>query len=492
MNRGLIHRLVSLPVAVLYALCMLVACTTPSYPSGIDRPATITELDREVIAYIDKRLSEEYYWLDEVQEHSGSFNRNMEWSKYLNSTLNVLTTNVDDGYRNNKGARVFYSYIRNVDADTRSGSMVSGFGIDLHYTIAKLNDETFGFIISNVYPDSPAAQSDIRRGDVIMSIDGRSITQGNYQTLFNTIQLNTASTVQLSLMRQYAASEQERSLSAKLQRGSYFATPIAYCDLLDIEGVDKRIGYLVYNSFESNYNDELEAALAGLKAEGVEELILDLRCNSGGSVSSAVLLCSSIWGSAHEGELLFELRRNPKNISNNRTTQCLVEANTASLDLERLTVICSNYSASASEMVITGMRGVDIPVTLIGCTTEGKNCGMDVTRRSIGSLYLEYAPITFMCYNAEGFGEYGEGIVPDVDLCKENKYGVSDEHYPIPRCEWGNVNNDIALAVAVASVAGKQVSQEAKTRADECAIVEHSSIAMPRPLIGARLEENEQ
>ena len=491
MNKWLIHKFISLPVAMVYALCMLVACTTPSYPSGIDRPATITELDREVIAYIDKRLSEEYYWLDEVQERSASFNRNVEWSKYLSSTLNALTTNVDDGYRNNKGARVFYSYIRSVEDGSRAGAMVSGFGIDLHYTIAKLSDDSFGFIVSSVYPDSPAAQSDIRRGDVIMTIDGRSITQGNYQTLFNSIQLNTASSLQLTLMRQTAASEQERSHSAKLQRGSYFETPIAYCGLLNIEGVDKRIGYLVYNSFDSSYNEELETVLAGLKAEGVEELILDLRCNSGGSVSSAVLLCSSIWGSAHEGELLFELRRNPKNISNNRTTQCLVEANSASLDLERLTVICSNYSASASEMVVTGMRGVDIPVTLIGRTTEGKNCGMDVTRRSIGSLYLEYAPITFMCYNAVGFGEYGEGLEPDIDLCKENKYGVSDEHYPLPRCEWGSVESDIALAVAVASVTGKSVSQGSKTRATDSVEVSGSDIAMPRPLVGARLYEHE-
>ncbi len=491
MNKMLIHRLVAIPVAVAYALCMLVACTTPSYPSGIDRPATVTELDREVIAYIDKRLSEEYYWLDEVQERSGSFNRNVEWSKYLNSTLNALSTNVDDGYRNNKGARVFYSYIRNVEDGSRAGSMVSGFGIDLHYTVAKLSDDTFGFIISNVYPDSPAAQRDVRRGDVILSIDGRSITQNNYQTLFNAIQSNTASSLQLTLMRQSAASEQERSHSAMLQRGSYFETPIAYCDLLDIEGVDKRIGYLVYNSFDSGYNEELGIALAGLKAEGIEELILDLRCNSGGSVSSAVLLCSSIWGAAHEGELLFELRRNPNNVSNNKTTQCLAEATPASLDLERLTVICSNYSASASEMVIAGMRGVDIPVMLIGRTTEGKNCGMDVTRRSIGSLYLEYAPITFMCYNAVGFGEYGEGIEPDIDLCEENKYGVSDEHYPLPRCEWGNVNNDIALAVAVASVTGKSVSQGSKTRVVEGVEVSGSDLAMPRPLVGVRLYEND-
>lgn len=488
----MIHKLITLPSALLYALCMLVACSTPSYPSGIDRPATITELDREVIAYIDKRLEEEYYWLDEVQQRGGSFNRNQTWDRYLTSALNMLTTNGDDGYINNQGKRVLYSYIRNIGDESRASAHTSGFGIDLHFTIVTVGEGLYGFVVNNVYDDSPAARAAVSRGDIIVEINGQDITQNNYQTLFNSIYLNTASSLDLVLFRQNAPSEQERSYTAKLQRGSYSANPISYCAILDIEGVEQRIGYLVYTSFESSYNAELEAALAALKAEGVEELILDLRCNSGGSVSSAVLLCSAIWGNAHEGELLFELRRNPKNLSSNTTSQCLAETTDASLELDRLTVIASNYSASASEMVITGLRGVGVPVTLIGRSTEGKNCGMDVTRRSIGSLYLEYAPITFMCYNAEGFGDYGEGIAPDVDLTAQNAFGVSDEFYPLPRCAWGDISHDIGLAVAVASITGKSITQAETSRACGGDVVELTDMAMPRPLVGARLYSEDE
>lgn len=488
----MIHKLLSLPVAVLYALTLLVACSTPSYPSGIDRPATITDLDREVIDYIDKRLEEEYYWLDEVLQRGGSFNRNVEWSRYLGSALGHLTTNADDGYVNSKGARVFYSYITNLGSSSRAGNTTIGFGIDLHYTIVLVGEESYGFVVNSVYPNSPAYHSGIQRGDVIITINGSYITPGNYQTLFNSIQLNTASSLQLELQRQNAPSEQERAISASLQRASYPETPIAHAEVLSIEGVDKRIGYLVYNSFDSSFNEELKATLMNFKAEAIDELILDLRSNSGGSVNSAVLLCSSIWGNAHEGELLFELRRNPKNLSDNRTTECRIEATEASLDLERLTVICSHYSASAAEMIITGLRGVNVPVTLIGRRTEGKNCGMDVTRRSIGSLYLEYAPITFMCYNAQGFGDYGEGIEPDVDLTTENSFGVSDEYYPLPRCTWGDLSHDIGLAVAVASVTGKKISQGAASRAECDMTLTDSGVYMEKPLGGARLYEDEK
>lgn len=491
-SKAMIHRLISLPAALLYALCILVACTSPSYPSGIDNPSAITDIDRAVIEYIDQRLEEEYYWLDEVQRRGGSFNRNVEWKRYLSASLSMLKTNGDDGYVNSKGGRVLYSYIQDLGSSSRAGSQVNGFGIELHFTIVKVGEEALGFVVENVYPDSPAARGGVRRGDVIISIDGKNITQNNYQTLFNSIHLNKASSLQLLLHRQYAESEQERSHAVTLQRGSYYATPIAYCDVIDVEGVDKRIGYLVYTSFDSGYNDELKAALAELLAEGVDELILDLRSNGGGSVTSATLLCSSILGPSYEGELLFELRRNPKNKSDNRTTQCLVEATEASLALERITVICSNYSASASEMVVVGLRGVDIPVTLIGCRTEGKNCGMDVTRRNIGSLYLEYAPITFMCYNAVGFGDYGEGLEPDVELRAENSFGVSDEYYPLPRCEWGDMSHDIGLAVAVASVTGKKISQGAASRAECDMTLSDSGVYMERPLCGARLYEDEK
>ncbi len=474
-------------IFVLLALTVCVACTTPSYPSGIDTPKPITELDKRVIDYIDRRLEQEYYWLDEVIERGGSFNRNVEWERYLGSSLGLLTTNADDGYINSKGARVLYSYIRELEGDTRTKSQTMGFGIDLHYTIVKIGDSAYGFVVENIYEGSPAAEADVRRGDIITSIDGNYINQSNYQTLFNTIQFSSASQVGLELHRQTAASEQDKSHTATLTRAGYYTSPVAYCTVLDIEGVERRIGYLVYTAFDSNYNEELEAALAMLATEGIDDLILDLRCNNGGSVASATLLCSAIMGNAREGELLFELRRNPKNIVDNSSSFCLVEPTTASLGLDKITVICSHYSASASEMVVVGLRGAGLPVTLIGRTTEGKNCGMDVTRCTIGDIYLEYAPITFMCYNSEGFGGYGEGIIPDVDLTTENSYGVSDEFYPLPRTSWGDVSHDIGLATAVASITGKKIAQsETSTRAF-AARCEASELTMPREFVGTRM-----
>ena len=466
----------------LFVAMLLMACTQPSYP-GIDRPSGggNTATDQSVIDYIDRRLEAEYYWLDEVVEKCNTFNRGVEWEDYLSATLGRLTTNADDGYLNSKGQRVFYSYIREYQPSTRAA--VSGFGIDLHYTIVIVNSEQryYGFLVENVYPDSPADKAGIRRGDIITMINDSFITPDNYASRFNSIQGNTASSFKLKLQRQST----KESLEVTLEKGSYSATTVIYSDIIEIEGYAKRIGYLVYTGFESEYDDELIAVLDGFAAEGVGEVILDLRCNGGGSVTSAVKLCSALVPATKDGGVLCQIARNPKNTKQDRVESFKLENTSEQLTaLERLTVICSDYSASASELVIMGLRGLDFPVTLIGSTTEGKNCGMDVTRRTIGNLHLEYAPITFMCFDAKGFGDWGEGITPDVDLTVENELGVSDKNYPLPRADWGDQTHDIGLVAALAKVTGRKISTPA-TRSEvgfEVLDVERLS----RPVEGVR------
>lgn len=447
-------------VALLLAMLM-VACASPSYP-GIDNPSPGGGPDnRNIIAYIDQRLEEEYYWLDEVLIKGGSFNRHMAWDGYLPAALARLTTNSDDGYIKSNGQRAFYSYIRKSNDTTRATE--EGFGIALHYTIAVIDKDNghYGFIVESIFPASPAEAAGMRRGDIITMVDGNSITQSNYATLFNKIQNNGSQSLRMHYRRQTDG----QSYAATLERAAYSPTTVIHSSILDIEGFNKRIGYLAYTSFERDYDEELMAALEQMAQEGVEELILDLRCNGGGALSSAVMLASALLPADYEGKMLCCVRRNPKNTISETESSFLLKNTGSALNLRNVTIICSGYSASASELIIMGLRGLDIPVMLIGTTTEGKNCGMDVTRRKIGNTYYEYAPITFMCFNAKGFGEWGEGITPDIVLTEDNTYGIKDSLYPLPRCPWGDLNNDIALKVAVAHITGTPIASTRHTAA---------------------------
>ena len=469
---------------IFLVLLLGISCAKQPY-SGIDAPSSSKPAtENEIISYIDQRLEEEYYWLDEVNQKRSLFNRRLPWEQYLSNALSKLTTNEDDGYYNSKGQRSYYSYIREVST-TRAE--ISGFGILLHYTILVIdNNNRYGFVVESVYPNSPAEMAGIKRGDIITEVGGKYIDNTNYATHFNNIQFNGVASLDLNFKRR---SEGGAEYSVSLSRGFYHETPIAYYDVIDVEGYDKRVGYLVYLGFESEYNTELNEVLAELAAEGVEELILDLRCNGGGALSSAILLCSGIVPSSYEGKTLCTIERNKKNVVSASHSEFQLVNTGQQLRLERLTVICSDNSASASELVIMGLRGLDFPVSLIGTTTEGKNCGMDVTFKTINGKSLEYAPISFMCFNAKGFGDWGEGIVPDVDLTSQsNKYGVYDEYYPLPYTAWGDSKSDIGLAVALADVTGRAISQKEITRS---AVEEDITIAtvMARPVVGTRLYE---
>ena len=461
---------------------LLTACTKNPYP-GVDNPTQgqNSSQDKEIIAYIDKRLVEEYYWLDEVKDRNFLFDReHYKWSEYLQHALSKLKTNVDDGYVNSSGKRSFYSYISEYKTSTRAE--VTGFGMLLHYTIllASRENNYYYFIVDHVYPDSPAAKAGIKRGDMIVKINDSYITNSNYSAHFTSIQANTKQSIRLSIKRQTA----DESFETTISKGLYDASPVAHSEVIDIEGT--KIGYLAYTSFDSSYDDELLAALSSLAADGAQELILDLRINRGGSVDSAVKLCSALMPSTLEGSTLCTLVRNPNNQRTQQSSAFNLEGTGSIFGLDNLTVICSDYSASASELVVMGLRGLDVPVTLIGSQTEGKNCGMDVTRATIAGKYLEFAPITFMCLNAKGDGDWGEGIIPDVDLTKENNgVGVHDANYPMPRADWGDEQHDIALATALAKILGKGV-EAAATRCQELEYYP-STLSIEAPVEGIRL-----
>lgn len=472
----------------LYILALLIvaACTQNKYPS-IDQPSTRkpnSQTDRDIIAYIDQRLVDEYYWLDEVEEKSAMFDRDFKkWNEYLTSSLGMLKTNVDDGYIKSNGQRSFYSYISEYQPATRAET--SGFGIMLHYTILVGNtaNNYYYFIIDHVYPDSPADKAGIMRGDMITMINGSYITSANYSGLFNSIQGNTKQSMKFTLMRQTT----KESFTAELTKSSYDASPVAYHEVMEVDGT--KIGYLAYTSFDSSYDEELLATLQTLVAEGAEEVILDLRINRGGSVNSVAKLCSALMPVSMEGNTLCTLVRNPKNKMTQLTTTFNLADTGTIFSLDNLTVICSNYSASASELVIMGLRGLDVPVKLIGSQTEGKNCGMDVTRKSVAGKNLEFAPITFMCFNAKGDGDWGEGIAADINLKEENAKGVHDANYPMPRADWGDMHYDIALAVAISEITGKPISQ-ATTRS-EAQFESFESLDIACPIAGIRLLSEE-
>src|SRR5690606_11498543 len=82
--------------------------------------------------------------------------------------------------------------------------------------------------------------------------------------------------------------------SVSLTKYEYAENPVYFSDVYEIE--THKIGYLVYNGFYGNYDSQLNNVFGSFQAQGVTDLVLDLRYNSGGLISSASLLASMITG----------------------------------------------------------------------------------------------------------------------------------------------------------------------------------------------------
>ena len=444
--------------------------TTPEEPEA--KPEKPKVEPDEVTKWVDERLQGEYYWLDIYNENLDNFDYSLEYDKFLSTSLLSLTGNEMDGYTSN-GTRYLYSYItRESTSRAADDRMENSFGIIIAPQYYAGDNNTAILVIQHVYPGSPAAEAGIKRGDYVTAVDGTSIPSptSNLQQFYSLRDKIEYGTGSITIEGETYDRKSGRDLYYKhtLTAASYDPNPVAYYSIIkldervaeQINPTGKKIGYLSYLGFESKYDDKLIEALQYLAARGATDLILDLRYNGGGSVNTSIMLASMLLSEEYIGKTYATLKRNPGNTlfpKHELDTECLIVKNglgdfedvdLPNLNLPSLWVITSNYTASASEMVIKGLEGLDVPVKLVGKTTNGKNCGMDVMEKVFGQYRYTYAPITFMNYNGKGDNDYADGIAPDVDFNKyydktnPTKDLLSYECYvfPLPRANWAEMD----------------------------------------------------
>jgi carboxyl-terminal processing protease len=166
-------------------------------------------------------------------------------------------------------------------------------------------------------------------------------------------------------------------------------------------------GHLVFDEFIEPSSAELKTAFAFFKAQNVKDLILDLRYNSGGILNVATELASYIAGTEKFGTPFVASSFNADKASENNATTNFVSVSYP-LNLKRLVIITTKETASASEVIINGLKP-HLAVTTIGETTDGKPTGMNVSQYNYTYIF---APITFKLVNSSGQGDFYDGFAP--------------------------------------------------------------------------------
>ena len=343
----------------------------------------ITFPEAEVQDFIWKGLNMYYLWKDNVPNLDNSKDDDSNaYANYLNSYSDpnaFFESLIYDRENTDKWSWIVDDYIALENA-FQGITTSNGVKYGLVYETGSSTD-IFGYV-KYILPNSNASDKNIKRGDVFDAINGTQLTVSNYSTLL------ANETYTLNLADLNNGNPTSNGTSVELSKSEYQTNPIYINETLEIDG--KKIGYLMYNSFTSNYDQSLNTAFATIKSSGATELVLDLRYNGGGSVRTATYLSSMITGQFN-GQLFTKEKWNnevqqwfndnhPEWLVNNFTNEILktdsngtitLQEAINSLNLTTVYVLTTESSASASELVINGLNPY-INVITIGTQTHGK------------------------------------------------------------------------------------------------------------------------
>ena len=143
---------------------------------------------------------------------------------------------------------------------------------------------------------SPAELAGLKRGDIVNAINGTVMNTGNFSSVYGELANETATLSLVSESDGVLTPIEDITMTKAVVR----ANPVHYSKIFNDVG-GKKVGYLLYNQFSDSYNDELNAVFADFKAAAIDELVLDLRFNGGGSGLATTYLGSMIYAQAGNG-----------------------------------------------------------------------------------------------------------------------------------------------------------------------------------------------
>lgn len=306
----------------------------------------------------------------------------------------------------------------------------------------------FGYV-RYVLPNTDAQSQGLVRGDIFTTIDGQQLNENNYNDLL------APNTYTIGLATYDGADFTLTGETALLNKTQYNENPVYKAETLTVNG--NKIGYLMYNGFIKDYDTELNNAFAQFKADGVSNLVLDLRYNGGGSVETATDLASMITGQFN-GQVFYQEFWNEDrqaDYAENGLFDSTISngSSISSLNLSQVYIITTRRSASASELVLNGLKPY-IDAVQVGDTTTGKfqasfllyDAPAPQFSRSEANPNHTYAmlPLVFKTANAAGNTDFTEGLFPQIPL-QENYFNLGqlgDENEPL-------------LAAALFEIAGR-------------------------------------
>jgi len=270
--------------------------------------------------------------------------------------------------------------------------------------------------IGFLYRGTQAYNLGIRRGWIIKKVNGTTATTDNVLDLLGPSETGRNNTISF-----LNASGEAMDLS--LTKEVINLTPVLYSRIIN-QDVTK-IGYMVFQDYIDAANEELDTLFTSFAAAGIDEMIVDLRYNGGGSVEVAENLAGWLIGKNNGDQPFVNFRHNTKYTKWDTTLN--VPAYASGLSVNRIFFITTGSTASASELTINGVKPYLSETGIAGTTTHGKPVGMYAF--PFNNYNYVVLPVAFKYTNADDEGDFYDGLPPTLQAVDDltHDFGNADE-----------------------------------------------------------------
>ena len=449
-----------------FYLFLMLFCFTNCAEDYDDYPVTTSEIND----FVWKGMNAYYLYKDDVSNLSDSrFATNSAYQSFLND----FSTPEDLFYSllYNRSTEDRFSWITNdyIALEQQFNGQSESHGMEYGLVRLYSSSAVFGYV-RYVLPNSDAEKKGLKRGDIFNRVDGVALYYNSASDTNIELMQGQSYSIGIATYDNHGTSStvddtvESIDKEVALIKSTYTENPIYDQQILEVGG--NKIGYLMYNGFTGTdaFNSQLNAAFGSFKSEGITDLVLDFRYNPGGSVNTATWLASMITGQ-FTGEVFLKeqwnndwqayFESNDPDALLNPFVDAMEDSNSSSetlnhLKLNKVYVITTGSTASASELIINGLTPY-IDVIQVGGTTVGKYQASRTlydsptfSKTQVNSKHT-YAlqPLIFKSLNAVGHTDYFDGLTPDIELKEDyGNLGVL-----------GDVNEPL-LAAALATISG--------------------------------------